>query len=298
MRAAIQRLRRAAWPCTSQCKTRQSRRPARAVSPRERQRRAAITAPDFTTLRLAIENGIAEIHFARPDLLNRFDAVAHIEFVAALRHIAASDGVRVLIVAADGRAFSAGGDFDEMLDAHRSASIRDQMVRDARNVLHGLTDLPLPVISAVQGAAIGLGATIASMADIVVAWRGAKIADTHVAVGLVAGDGGVIAWAQSIGINRAKRYLLTGDIITGEQAYEFGLVTELAETPEAVLPAARAIAARIVALPPEGVNGTKRAFAAMTRARLGEAFELGIALEMQSMAHPDLAETVARLRKR
>lgn len=260
-------------------------------------RRAAITA-DFTTLRLSIEEGIAEIHFARPDLLNRFDAVAHVEFVDALRRIAASEGVRVLIVAADGRAFSAGGDFEEMLDAHRSASIRDQMTRDARNVLNGLVDLPLPVISAVQGAAIGLGATIASMADIVVAWRGAKIADTHVAVGLVAGDGGVIAWAQSIGINRAKRYLLTGDIITGEQAYGFGLVTELADTPEAVLPAARAIAGRIRALPAEGVNGTKRAFAAMTRARLGEAFELGIALEMQSMAHPDLAETVARLRKR
>lgn len=261
-------------------------------------RRTVITAPDFTTLRLTIEEGIAEIHFARPDLLNRFDAVAHIEFVDALRAIAATEGVRVLIVAAEGRAFSAGGDFDEMLDAHRSAAIRGQMTRDARNVLHGLTDLPLPIISAVQGAAIGLGATIASMADIVIAWRGAKIADTHVAVGLVAGDGGVIAWAQSIGLNRAKRYLLTGDVITGEQAYDFGLVTELADTPEAVLPAARAMAARIKALPAEGVNGTKRAFAAMTHARMGEAFELGIALEMQSMAHPDLADTVARLRKR
>lgn len=206
--------------------------------------------------------------------------------------------MRVLIVAAEGRAFSAGGDFEEMLEAHRTSAIRDQMMRDARNVLNGMIDLQVPVISAIQGAAIGLGATIATMADIVIAWRGAKIADTHVAVGLVAGDGGVIAWAQSIGINRAKRYLLTGDIITGEQAHEFGLVTELADTPEAVLPAARAMAKRIVALPREGVNGTKRAFATMTRARMGEAFELGIALEMQSMAHPDLAETVERLRKR
>ncbi len=128
--------------------------------------------------------------------------------------------------------------------------------------------------------------------------RGAKIADTHVAVGIVAGDGGVVAWTQSIGVNRAKRYLLTGDIITGEQAYTFGLVTELADTPEAVLPAARAIAERIRALPADGVNGTKRAFAAVTRARASEAFELGLSLEMQSMANPALPETIARLRKR
>lgn len=252
----------------------------------------------MSTLRLTVEHEIAEIHFARPDLLNRFDLVAHGEFVAALREVAARGDVRALVIAADGRAFSAGGDFDEILSAHRTSSIRDQMMRDGRNVLNGLIDLPIPILSAVQGAAIGLGATIASMADIVIAWRGAKIADTHVAVGLVAGDGGVIAWAQSIGINRAKRYLLTGDIITAEQAYDFGLVTELVDTPEAVLPAARAMAERIRALPREGVNGTKRAFAAITRARMAEAFEFGLGLEIQSLAHPDLAEAVNRLRKR
>nr|WP_277873281.1 enoyl-CoA hydratase/isomerase family protein [Sphingomonas profundi] len=241
---------------------------------------------------------MVELTFTRPDLHNRFDVIAHEEFVAALRHVARIEHARVLIVAAEGRSFSAGGDFEEMLEAHRSAAIRAQMTRDARNVLNGLIELPIPVISAVQGAAIGLGATIATMADIVVAWRHAKIADTHVAVGLVAGDGGVIAWSQSIGLNRAKRYLLSGDVITGEQAYDFGLVTELLDSAEAVLPAARALAQRIGALPAGGVNGTKKAFAAITRARMGEAFELGIALEMDSMASPDLAETVARLRKR
>lgn len=260
--------------------------------------RADITAQTYTTLRLSVADGIAEIHFSRPDLLNRFDVIAHAEFVAALREIASMSEARVLILAAEGRAFSAGGDFDEMLEAHHDSTVRDQMTRDARNVVNGIVDLNIPVVSAVQGAAIGLGATIASLADIVVAWRGAKIADTHVAVGIVAGDGGVIAWTQSIGVNRAKRYLLTGDVITGEQAYAFGLVTELADTPEAVLPAARAIAERIRALPADGVNGTKRAFAAITRARAGEAFELGLSLEMQSMASPAVPETIARLRKR
>lgn len=244
------------------------------------------------------EGGIAEIRLSRPDLHNRFDAPAHIEFVAALADLSAREGLRVLIISAEGRSFSAGGDFDEMIEANRSEAIRAQMTRDARNVLNGMIDFPVPIISAVQGAAIGLGATIATLADIVVAWRSAKFADTHVQVGLVAGDGGIISWSQSIGINRAKRYLLTGDMITGEQAHGFGLVSDVVDTPEEVLPLARSIAEKIRALPPLGVNGTRRAFGALTHGRAHEAFELGINLEMQSMASPDVPAVLEKLRKR
>ena len=254
--------------------------------------------PTFQTLRLSITSDIAEIVFTRPDLLNRFDAPAHEDFIAALRIVSHSDSARVLIVGAEGKAFSAGGDFEEITAAQTSRALRDRMTRYARDVLSGINDLTIPVIAAVQGAAIGLGATIAGIADVVVSWRGAKIADTHVVVGIVAGDGGIIAWSQSVGINRAKRYLLTGDMITGEQAYQFGLVTELVDGPEAVFPAARALAERMRALPPEGVNGTKRAFATLTRARLSEAFELGISLEMQSMTSPDVGKAIDRFRNR
>lgn len=255
--------------------------------------------PQYDCFALTLVDGIAEIRFVRPELLNRFDALAHEDFVAALRHLSAvGSELRVLILSAEGRAFSAGGAFEEMLEANASADVRAQMMRDARNVLNGLIDFPVPVISAVQGAAIGLGATIAALADIVVAWRGAKMADTHVNVGLVAGDGGVFAWSQAIGITRAKRYLLTGDVLTGEQAYELGLVTDLADSPEDVLPAARVLAEKIRALPPEGVNGTRRTFAALTRARMAEAFELGISLEMASMTSDNLRQTIEALRTR
>jgi enoyl-CoA hydratase len=235
----------------------------------------------------------------RPTLLNRFDVLAHEEFVAALKLVAGDiDTIRVLIISAEGKAFSAGGDFEEMLEAHRSADIRDRMTQDAKAVFFGIVDLPIPVISAVQGAAIGLGATIATLADIVVAWRGAKIADTHVNVGIVAGDGGIISWSQSIGVNRAKRYLLTGDVITGEQAYAFGLVTELVDAPEDALPQARAMAQRIKALPPGGVNGTKRTFAQISGRRAAEAFDFGLKMEMESFVSPDVPATVEKLRKR
>lgn len=254
---------------------------------------------EFETLSLTFDAAIAEIRLNRPDLINRFDLLAHIEFVAALGVIEERlPDVRALVISAEGRAFSAGGDFEEMLEAHAKQSVRDDMIKYAKGVYYGLSRLPIPVVAAVQGAAIGLGATIATLCDIVVAWKGAKIADTHVNVALVAGDGGITSWSQSIGVNRAKRYLLTGDIITGQQAYDFGLVTELVDTPEEAAPQARAMAARIAAMAPLGVNGTKRVFAKITNARAAEAFEHGLELEMEAMANQDLFDTVTALRQK
>jgi enoyl-CoA hydratase len=254
---------------------------------------------EYETLDLSIADGIAELRLSRPDLLNRFDMPAHVEFVCALEEVAHRvPEVRALILCAEGRAFSAGGDFDEMLEAHRTKSIRDDMVKYAKAVFYGVSELPIPVISAVQGAAIGLGATIATLSDIVVACKGAKLADTHVNVGIVAGDGGIISWAQSVGVNRAKRLLLTGDVITGQQAYDWGLVTELVDEPEAVLGRARDLAAKIAVMAPGGVNGTKRAFSRVTGMIAGQVLSTGLELEMESMASPDLPITLERLRKK
>jgi enoyl-CoA hydratase len=253
----------------------------------------------YETLTLAFVESVAELRFSRPDLLNRFDMPAHVEFVSALEAVANRlPDIRALILCGEGRAFSAGGDFGEMLDAHASRAVRNDMVKYAKLVFQGVSDLPIPVISAVQGAAIGLGATIATLSDVVVAWKGAKIADTHVNVGLAAGDGGIISWSQSIGVNRAKRYLLTGDVITGAQAYEWGLVTELVETPEDALPRAHELARRIAAMPAGGVNGTKRAFARITALLAAQALHLGLEYEMEAMASPDLPATIEALRRK
>ena len=252
---------------------------------------------DYQTLALDIADGIAEIRFARPELLNRFDMPAHIEFAAALETVAHHvPDVRALVLSAEGRIFSAGGDFDEMLEAHASKVVRADMVKYAKAVFNGVVELPVPVVSAIQGAAIGLGATIATLSDIVVAWKGAKIADTHVNVGLAAGDGGIISWSQSIGVNRAKRYLLTGDVITGEQAYQWGLVTELVETPEEAAPRARELAARIAAMAPGGTTGPKRTVARITHLLAAQALGAGLEYEMEAMASPDLPATIEKLR--
>jgi enoyl-CoA hydratase len=147
-------------------------------------------------------------------------------------------------------------------------------------------------VVALHGAAIGLGATVVLTADAIVAARTATISDPHVALGLVAGDGGCLVWPQSVGMLRARRHLLTGDPIDAETAAAMGLVTDLVDTPDEVLPAAQALAARIAALPPLAVQGTKRALNRVTQLRAGEVVDLSLAHEETTLASRDLLEAI------
>ncbi|SDA50860.1 enoyl-CoA hydratase [Pseudomonas sp. NFACC15-1] len=251
----------------------------------------------YTTLTLQLGEPLAHLRLNRPALLNRFDEIAHVEFIQALNAVANDKTARVLILSAEGKVFSAGGDFDEIIAAANSSEIRSKMTWLARTLFNALTDLPVPVIAAVQGAAAGLGTTIMSLCDVVVASRTARISDPHVSIGLVAGDGGIIGWTQSVGINRAKRYLLTGEAITAEQAYQMGLVTDLTDSPDGVLPRAREIGELIAHLPVAGVEGTKRAFARLTHEKANLVLELGLAYEMESMTRPDVQNTINQLRR-
>lgn len=250
-------------------------------------------ADKFTSLTLTTATSIAHIRLSKPDIYNCFDETLHQEFPRALARILEDDGdVAALVISAEGKHFSAGGDLEMMLRANESLALRQRLTREGLAIVEGLLALPCPVIAAVQGSAIGLGASIIGCCDIVVAWREAKIADPHVVLGLVAGDGGIMGWSQSIGLMRAKRYLLTGDRISAEDAHAMGLVSDLVDHPDDALPVAQTIADRIAALPRGGVRGTKRAFARLSRTLYGAAFELSFAYEMDTLGGDELRATV------
>jgi len=145
---------------------------------------------------------------------------------------------------------------------------------------------------------VGLGATVALACDAVVAARGASLADTHVNVGLVAGDGGCLFWPASAGMLRARRHLLTGDPLDAETAFQLGMVTDLVDSPAEVRPAALQIAERISRLPPLAVQGTKRALNRLSQQRAGEVVDLSLAYEEQTLASSDLLEGIAAFRER
>jgi enoyl-CoA hydratase len=252
---------------------------------------------NFTTLTLTFSEQLAHIRLSRPALLNRFDEISHVEFIQALAAVAKDQSARAVILSAQGKVFSAGGDFDEIIAAATSPAIRRGMTNLAKGVFNGLIDLPIPVIAAVQGASAGLGTTIMSLCDVVVAYRGAKISDPHVGIGLVAGDGGIIGWTQSVGINRARRYLLTGEAITAEQAYQMGMVTDLVDGPDDAVPRAMEIGQLIARLPRAGVEGTKRAFARLIHEKANLVLDLGLAYEMESMTRPEVEMTINQFRR-
>jgi enoyl-CoA hydratase len=234
-----------------------------------------------------LEDHVAEVILDQPDLLNRFDSALHHAFTEALTDLARREDVRAIVLSSTGRAFSAGGDFDMMRAAHADPALRRATVDEGRRLFTALLDLPQPIVAAVQGPAIGLGATVALACDAVVAARGATIADPHVVVGLVAGDGGCLVWPQAVGMLRAKRHLLTGDPLDAETAHQFGLVTDLVDDPDDVAPAARELAQRIALLPPLAVQGTKRVLQAQVRKLSAEALDLGFALEELTMTSDD-----------
>jgi enoyl-CoA hydratase len=253
---------------------------------------------DWPGLRLERSGDVAELTLVRPEVLNRVDAEVHESLTTAFGALAAMDGLRAVVLASTGKAFSAGGDFDFILRQNADPDGRRHMVRDALGLLSALLDIPVPVVVALQGDAMGVGATLVLGCDAVVASRRARLADPHVMVGLVAGDGGCLVWPQSAGFLTAKRYLLTGDAIDAETALRCGLVTDLVEAPDDVLSAARALAGRIAALPPLAVQGTKAALNAVQRARFAEVMELSATLELGTLASVDVREAVAALRDR
>jgi enoyl-CoA hydratase len=247
---------------------------------------------DYESLTVTEDGGIAEITLARPELLNRIDEAARAEMINVLLDLGQRPDIRAVILAAQGRVFSAGGDFAMLRQRHGDRAATERGERDSRRLISALLDLPVPLIAAVQGHAVGVGSTIVLSCDVVVAAKGVRIMDSHVKIGLVAGDGGAVLWPLSVGMIRTKRHLLTGDPVLAEDGYLMGMVSDLVETPDEVLPAARALAGRIAALPPLAVRGTKRALNHVMRTRTEEVLELSLAYEAETIHTEDLLEAI------
>lgn len=243
-------------------------------------------------------SGVAEISLNRPDLFNRVDALLHRQLAQAIEKLADDPSVRSVVLGSTGSAFSAGGDFSLMEAAHSDLTERRAIVNDGRRLLRAFASIPQPVVAALQGPAIGLGATIALLCDAVVAGPKASLADAHVALGLVAGDGGCLVWPQAAGMLRARRHLLTGDPIDPDTGWRLGLITDLVDSTDEVLPFARALAERIAKLAPLAVQGTKCALNRVTQQRAGEVVDLSFAFEEHTLASDDLLEGIAAFRER
>jgi enoyl-CoA hydratase len=241
---------------------------------------------------------LAEIHLACPGKRNAISNTMHAELIRAFLALRDIPGLRAAVFAAQGKVFCAGGDFELILEDRAHPHKRQALAENARQLYKAVTELPVPIVAALQGDAVGLGATLALGCDAIVACRTARISDPHVVIGLAAGDGGCVLWPQLAGLLRAKRYLLSGDRLSAVDAHAMGLVTDLVDTADAVYPAALALAQRIAALPPLAVQATKRALNHGARLRAAEVFDIALELEIDTLFSKDVGEAIAAIRER
>lgn len=178
----------------------------------------------FTTLAFERDGRVMTLKMNRPEALNALEDRMQEELRRALRAVAEDPEIRVLVLTGAGRVFSAGGDLDGIREAAENPSLFFDAIPRAKDLVFALLDFPKPLIAKINGHAIGLGATLALFCDISFAAEHAKIADPHVQVGFVAGDGGAVIWPQLIGYNRAKEFLFTGDPLLAPEAARIGLI--------------------------------------------------------------------------
>ena len=198
----------------------------------------------------------------------------------------------IVVITARGRAFCAGGDMQWFQDMIDDPSRFRGIAPDAKRIITSLLEMEKPIICRLNGAAAGLGASVALLCDIIVADETAKIGDPHVKVGLVAGDGGAIIWPQLIGFARAKEMLLTGDLVDAKDAAAMGLINH-AVPADALDGKVDEIVGKIQGNPRWAVRWTKTAVNLVLRDIATRVSDAAIAYEMLSNMTADRQEAVS-----
>ncbi len=256
-----------------------------------------LTYPGYRALHFDRGGSVLRVAIDHPESeLNTVDALLHGELSRLFRDLKREDEARAVLLIGRGRAFSAGGDFDWFPTLDDLAKL-EHLRRDAKQMIWDLLDVELPIVTALNGPAVGLGASLALLSDVIFMAETATLADPHVRVGIVAGDGGTAIWPLVLGPARAKQFLLTGDPVTAADALRMGLVNHVV-APDALESEALAFATRLAAGAPLAVRYTKQAVNKLVKEALNTAFDTATALEIVTFQSEDHREALAALREK
>ena len=233
----------------------------------------------------------------RPEQRNAVNARLHHELSRVFTDAQRDRDSDVVVLTGNGSAFCAGGDIDWMQLSVDEPDEFEKTAREAKDIVYSQLDLEKPLICKLNGHATGLGASLALLCDIIIASDEAKIGDPHVSVGLVAGDGGALIWPQLAGYAKAKKYLLTGELMLAAEAERIGLITDV--VPRAGLDAAvDAMAQRLVSGATKAIRWSKVTTNLPLRQLFHSYFDAGVAYECMSNLTADHAEAVKAFRER
>jgi enoyl-CoA hydratase/carnithine racemase len=226
------------------------------------------------------------VELNRPEQLNAMSEDLHGALAGLWDTLADDAAARAVVLTGRGRAFSAGGNFAVMQRVQRDAAFRDRNVAEARRIITGMLRCPLPIVAAVNGPAVGLGSSLALLSDLVLMAQDAYIADPHVQVGLVAGDGGALLLPLIVGPARAKELLFLGERIDAAEAVRLGIANR-AVPGDKLRDEAVELAHRLAALPAQALRDTKRAVNLHVEQALASVMEAGLIAERESMHSPE-----------
>ena len=251
----------------------------------------------YESLLIEVKDGIALLTMNRPEVFNATDFRLHNELSRIWSDLGKDTEVKVAVITGAGNAFSAGGDFEMLEKTIGDPEVIASQMQEASDMVHGMIDLDKPVISAINGVAVGAGLAVALMADISIASERARITDGHARLGVAAGDHAAVIWPLLCGMAKAKYYLLTCDFLDGKEAERIGLVSMVVPHEE-LMPKAMEVAGKLAAGPQPAIRFTKRALNQWLRMAGHTAFDYSLALEMLGFFGSDVREGLAAVKEK
>lgn len=226
-----------------------------------------------------------------PDMLNAFLDDMHEAMQEIWMHLAKDQSVRAVVLTGAGRAFSAGGNIPGFIRDYEDQEHRRISLRGAQRLMEAMAEFPKPVVAAVNGPAVGLGCSVAVGCDIVLIAENTYMADTHVNIGLVCGDGGAVAWPLLMSFLKAKEYLLLGDRIPAAECVNLGLANHVVPDDQ-LLDKAKDYAHRLAKQPKQAIQETKRALNLHLQEAIRLVAPFALSAEAESFGTEDLKATI------
>ncbi|MCE2488188.1 MAG: enoyl-CoA hydratase/isomerase family protein [Desulfurellaceae bacterium] len=241
----------------------------------------------YEHLVIEVKDGIALLTINRPETLNSTNFRLHYELSKVWLDIAEDDDTRVAVITGAGRAFSSIDNLE----------VVSQTMKEARDIVHNMINCNKPIISAINGVAVGAGLAVALMADISIASEKAKFTDGHTRLGVAAGDHAAAIWPLLVGMAKAKYYLLTCDLLDATEAERIGLVSMVVPHDE-LMPKAMEVATKLANGAQQAIRWTKLSLNQWLRNAAATSFDYSLALEMLGFFGKDVGEGLASLQER
>jgi enoyl-CoA hydratase len=240
---------------------------------------------------------VAIVTLNRPKALNATNAELHAAVAQVWGELARDDRLRAAVLTGAGKAFSAGGDLPLLQSMSDDPALRAAVLAEAGELVKAVAAFPVPIVAAVNGPAVGLGCSLASLCDLVVMEEHAYFMDPHVSLGLAAADGAVFTWPAQMSLPRVKEFIYLGRRINASEAERFGLVNEVVPSGTSVQKAL-ALAHKLAALPPQALRETKAMLNSALTSRLVAESPAAFAAESESFDAPEFRANLAAMSAR